>query len=445
MKETTPLRSILKTSLPAVIDLSSQTLMWTIEAIFIGQISAAAFAGVGMAIQVLVVCMSVMLTFIVGASLIITRYIGAKDHWQANHILGQTFMIGALFAVLLALLWYFGAPGIFLLIREASGEARNAGITYLQTVALFAPLMITNFVALGVIRGSGDTVQSMLVNVGINTLNLILSPVLIFGWFGFPRLEVFGAALALGISHSLGFIVTFFLLRSKKVTLFLSFKEITTPNWQSFKRLFNAGIPTTIEQLVWSFGLLIVSSYAAVIGVTVLAAHQVFLRIQALLSMVYFGFGIGAMTLMGRNLGAEERALAEKTAEMASWVVFVFVMVIVALMIFASESMISVFTDDPQVLRVGTTVVTLFALVQIPKAVDGVLMGNLRGAGDLKWLMWSTIAAVVVFEVIANWFVAFVFNLSLWGLWMVHICDETTRLVLNYWRYRGGKWKVIDL
>jgi len=89
------------------------------------------------------------------------------------------------------------------------------------------------------------------------------------------------------------------------------------------------------------------------------------------------------------------RRLAEKTAEMASWVVFVFVMGIVAMMIFASETMVSVFTDDPQVLRVGTTVVTLFALVQIPKAVDGVLMGNLRGAGDLKWLMWSTIAAVV--------------------------------------------------
>lgn len=89
--------------------------------------------------------------------------------------------------------------------------------------------------------------------------------------------------------------------------------------------------------------------------------------------------------------------------------------------------------------------IKLFALVQIPKAVDGVLMGNLRGAGDLKWLMWITIISVFIFEISLNWMIAFVFNLSLWGLWLMHTADETLRLVLNYWRYRGGKWKFIDI
>ncbi|RMD93072.1 MAG: MATE family efflux transporter, partial [Calditrichaeota bacterium] len=297
----------------------------------------------------------------------------------------------------------------------------------------------------GVIRGAGETFYSMIVNVGINTLNLILAPILIFGWLGFPRLEVFGAALAVGISHTMGFLITLYLLRSQKLSLFLSLHELTTPNWQTFNRLFRAGIPTTIEQLVWAVGQLIVTSYAAIIGITVLAAHQVFLRIQAILSMVYMGFGLGAMSLMGKNLGAEQRKLAQRTAELTGWIVFIFVLVIVALIIIFSRTLVTTFTDDPQVIRLGTAVIKVFALAQIPKAVDGVLMGNLRGAGDLKWLMWITIASVITFEVSINWFVVFMFNLSLWGLWMIHMTDETIRLVLNTWRFRGGKWKFIDL
>lgn len=419
--------------------------MWTVEAILIGQISAAAFGGVGMAIQVIVVCMAVLLTFIVGASLIITRHIGAGKRWEANHILGQTLMIGIVLAIFLSLLWYFGAPQILRLIRDESGEAKTAGITYLKTIARFGPLIIINFIAVGVIRGAGETFNSMLVNVGINGLNMCLAPIFIFGLFGFPRLEVYGAALAAGISHTVGFMMTFYLLRSRRSVLFLSFRELTSPNWQTFKKLFNAGLPTTIEQLVWSTGLLLVSTYAAVISITVLAAHQVFLRIQSILSMVYMGFGLSAMTLMGKNLGAAQRKLAQRTAEMAGWVVFVFVIVISASMILFSRTIITIFTDDPQVLRTGAVVIKLFALVQIPKAVDGVLMGNLRGAGDLKWLMWITIGTVLIFEVSMNWLAAFVFNLSLWGLWLMHTADETFRLVLNYWRFRGGKWKFIDM
>ena len=94
MAEKSPLKTVLKTSLPAVIDLSSQTFMWTIEAIMIGKISAAAFGGVGMAVQMIIVVLTVLLTFIVGSAVIINRYLGAKDYWEANHILGQALMVG---------------------------------------------------------------------------------------------------------------------------------------------------------------------------------------------------------------------------------------------------------------------------------------------------------------------------------------------------------------
>lgn len=442
MTDKSPLKSILKTSLPAVIDLSSQTFMWTVEAILIGKISAAAFAGVGMAVQFIIVVLTVLLTFIVGSSVIINRYLGAKDYWQANHILGQALMLGIFMAVLIAAGWYFGATHLFKLIKEGGSDAREAGIIYLKTVAMFAPLVLTNFVALGIIRGAGDTRYAMMINLSVNTLNLILAPIFIFGLLGFPRLEVRGAAMAMGTAHSLGFFATLYLLRSRKSALFLSFKELTTPNYRTFKRLFNAGVPTTVEQLVWAFGQLVVTAFAARIGIVVLAAHQAFLRIQAILSMFYLGFGLGAMTLVGKYLGADKRKDAEKTALTASAVVFVFSFAVFVVIAIFAKSLITLFTADPQVVAIGSKVIILFAMVQIPKALDGVLIGNLRGAGDLKWLMWITIASVVFMEIGLNWMLVFVFDMSLMALWSVHFSDEILRTIVNFWRFKGGKWKT---
>jgi len=457
LSDKTPLKQILKTSLPAVIDLSSQTIMWTIEAILIAQLGLAVFAGVGMASQITIVIFSVLITFIVGATLMITRYLGANENRKANHILAQGLLLGMILSVLIALILYNGAPYLLKIIRSdgnnqlssnlSSKTAEASGITYLQTVSFFIPIILTNFIAVGIIRGAGDTHISMIINVIINLLNLILAPLLIFGPVIFPRLEVHGAALAIGISHSVGFLVTLFVLRTHKSVLFLSFKELTTPNITSFKKLFKLGIPTTIEQMVWAIGMLVVTSYAAYAGVTVLATHQVFVRIQAILSMAYLGFGMGAMTLMGKNIGAEEHRLAEKTASTASRVVFVFVVVITFCLIYFSNSVFSVFDPEREVLRMGSICIIMFAITQIPKAMNGVIIGNLRGCGDLKWLMWTTIAGVIVFEIGINWI--FLISLEskvfiLFALWAVQGVDECIRYILNYWRFKGGKWKFFD-
>jgi len=417
--------------------------MWTIEAIFIGKLSAAALAGVSMAIQIILVFFAVLLTFVVGASLIINRHLGAEQRYQANHIFGQAMMIGVFMALIFGFVWYTGAIHIFKLIKEAgTGSAQAAGITYLRTVAIFAPLLITNFVAVGIIRAVGDTKYSMFINVLINSINLVLSPLLIFGWLGCPRLEVKGSALAVGIAHSIGFIITGVLLRSRKLQLFLSFREMSRPRWNSFKELFKTGLPTTVEQLTWALGQLVVTGYAAGIYVTVLTTHAILIRIQAVLSMVYMGFGLAAMSHMGKNLGASENALAEHTAKIAHRIMAVFVMVIVLVMITFSKALIHIFTTDPQTVALGRRVIYIFAFAQIPKALNNVLAGNLRGIGEVNWLMWTTIVFVILFEIGFNWIAAFTLGWGLYGIWSIQTMDETVRLGLNYYRFGGGSWRA---
>ena len=148
---------------------------------------------------------------------------------------------------------------------------------------------------------------------------------------------------------------------------------------------------------------------------------------------------------MGKNIGASKHQLAEKTARTFSFFGLFISIAVALIMILFSSSIMHVFTSELKVIELGAKVMFIFALVQIPKAVDNVIIGNLRGAGELNWIMWMTIIGVTLFEVGLNWVFVFVLNLSLFGLWFVHFLDECLRLVVNYWRFKGGRWKFTKI
>ncbi len=439
---TAPLKSFLKTSLPAAVDLASQTIMWTIEAIFIGKLGGAALAGHSMAIQIVLVFFAVLITFVVGAGLIINRHLGAGEKEKADHMLGQALFMAVAMALLFSLIWHFGAVQLFRLIREGGADdARSAGMSYLRTVSYFGPLIMTNFVATGIIRAVGDTRLSMRINLVINLIDLMLAPIFIFGLFGVQNLGVRGAALAVGVAHSIGFFLTLRLLRSGRARLYLSYREMSSPDWESFKQLFKNGLPTTIEQLAWALGQLVVISYAGMFSVTVLGTHAIFMRLQNVLSMIYMGFSLAAMSAMGQQLGAARHDEALKAAKTSHRAMMGFVGLMVILLIVFSEKFIRIFTVDLQIESLGRRAIFIFALAQIPKALNNVLSGNLRGAGELKWLMMNTIAFVLLFEIGLNYVAVFFLAGGIYGIWCIQALDELIRLGLNFYRFDNGNWR----
>ncbi|MHB2154558.1 MATE family efflux transporter [Calditrichota bacterium GD2] len=442
-KQTGTMTQVVKQSFPAVIDLSSQTITWLIEAIFLGQLSSLALAGVGIAQQFIILTFSILLTFVVGSSIIIVRHLGAGDKWSANHVLGQAFLIGFLLSILIGLFWYFIVPLLMTLIKEEGNQARQYAVTYIRTVALFAPIIITNFICMGILRGVGDTLLTMTINLTVNILNLVLDVFLIFGLWIFPRLETFGAGLAVGIAQTVGLIITITFLRNHKSSLFLAMMEITQPRMATFKKLFKLGIPTTIEQLVWSMGQIILSFFAAQINVTALAAHQVLVRIQSVLSMINWGFSITGMTLVGKSIGAKNYKEALKSGHMVGRVSWINALVIGTLLFIFSKHVMSIFTGDVEVIQMGEDIMLLFVILQIPKAINTAYSGNLRGCADLNWLMWLAIGAVIINEIIGGFLLTFTFSMGLGGLWLIQILDESERLGLNIWRFNKGDWKKV--
>ena len=287
-------------------------------------------------------------------------------------------------------LWYFAAPVIFKTIFGAEAQAASLGIGYLRIISCFGPIIIVNFVSVGILRGAGDTHLSMLVSLVVNGINAVLTSILIYGLLGFPRLEVKGAALATGIAHSIGFVITFTLLLTHRSVLALRLRDLKTVNLRSSRQLLLMGLPITVEQMAWVTGQMFVMSYAARVSTVALATHQVLLRLQSVISMLYQGIGMGAMILTGKNLGANQGERARKVGTISSRIVFITVMGAVAVLFFLAKPIMYLFTSDQRVIHLGVLVLGLVAIIQVPKALNIVISGSLRGAGDIKWLMTLT-------------------------------------------------------
>ena len=457
MKTKAGFGAILKTSIPILVDLAAQIVMWTIEINFMGHIAASSLAriypgveakgvdaltAVGDVIHIIVLTCTALLIFVFGTTIIINRLIGSGKKDEANHFLGQALFTTMFTAIGISLVWYLFAPFIFKVLLGASPAVTAIGVDYFRTLSLFAPFVIMNFVAIGIVRGAGDTHLSMITALFVNSIHLVLAFLLIFGIYRFPELGPRGSALAAGIAHTIGCLFTFSVILRGKSVLKFKWRDFTSIRRKSISKVIKTGLPITLEQLAWVVGMTIVIGYSNRLGAAAAAAHMIILTIQRLFSILYQAFGIGALTLVGQLYGAEEHDHARKTTTKFFWLVGGVVFFLAALTYFRSYYFVIVFTSDSEVVEICVRALKVAALIQIPKALSYVYSFSLRGVGENRYPMYLAIFGVLIFEVMLGYTLAFTVGLSIIGLWAAQGFDEIFKMSFAIRRFR---WRLRKL
>lgn len=445
------IQSILKTSVPIVVDFGAQVVMWTIEPMLVGHIALSsmerlypglgasgvdALTAVGGVVQIILFICTVLLTFVFGATIIINRHLGAGEKDKANHFLGQTLFTAMFPAIGISLIWYFLSPFIFSTILGASPSVSHLCVEYMRVIAWFGPFIIMNFVAIGIVRGAGDTHLSMIVGLLVNGIHLVLALCLIYGFWFFPELGVRGAAFAAGIGHTAGFLFTYSdILRGRSVLNF-TWHDFRSINRHTIVSMIKTGIPSTLEQFAWMTGMTIVIGFSNRLGTVAAAAHIVALTFQRLFAIMYLAFGTGALTLVGQRFGAGEYRRAGKTTNLFVRLVGVIVLFLAAIIYLRARYFVIIFTTDPEVVLLCTGILKIVAFVQIPKALSYIYSFSLRGIGENRYPMYLAFAGVIGIEVILGFNLAFTFGLSLAGLWYAAGVDELLKTSLALRRFR---------
>ncbi|MGI6209908.1 MAG: MATE family efflux transporter [Anaerolineae bacterium] len=439
-------RAVNSLAWPIILENVFQSTLGTVEMMIVGVLGSAAIAGIGSAMQIMFVLQAAFGAVTTGTTVLIARAIGARDQEEANLVTKQSILLGAMLAIILGIVgYYFADPLIALLGAEP--EVVRLGGSYLRITMVSGIVLLGMFVIGGAFRGAGDTRTPMYVTGGINVINIVASYVLILGFdpLGIPALGVVGAACAAALSRTIGCAVLLTLLIRGKGMLSIRGLSGWLPDPRICWRITRLGAPSMAEQLAMSGGTLVYGIIAISMGTTVYAAQRITFQALSLSFLPGMGFAMAATAMVGQCLGARRPDLSELATWYSVKAAMVWMLCGGLVMFLFGAPIMRLFTDDPEMIAMGADGLKVIAASQPFMAIAQVLAGSLRGAGDTRFPMYSTALGVWLVRLPMGYLFGPVVGWGLAGLYISNVLDAIARSIAQYWRYRSGRWRGIEV
>jgi putative MATE family efflux protein len=380
----------------------------------------------------------------VAATAMVARALGRDDEETARRVASQALLLGGLAAALATTVMVPLAERMVSLIGAEPEVARQGGM-YLRIILASSLLSFPLSVANGVMRGAGDTQTPMSIFFIINVWNGLLGYLLIFGGGPFPTLGLAGAAIATATARGLGGFLALGALFTGRTVIRIDPRRLFHWDGEVARRLVKLALPNLGEQGIQRFGYLIFTSIVAALGTTMVAAHQIAVQVESLSFMCGIGFSLAAATLVGQSLGAGRIDLAE-TSMRRSLAFACGVMGTMGLVfLFFGRGLVAAFGAAPRTQALAAMALHIAAVEQIAMAINMVLAGGQRGAGDTRTPLYVALFGAVFFRVAVVYLFAIHFGWGLAGIWWGITLDWWARAALMLVLFRRGRWKGIRL
>jgi putative MATE family efflux protein len=412
----------------------------TVDMIWVGRLGPNAIAGVGVSGIAVMLAQSGLMGLFQGLRAMVARYVGAGDEARANHVAQQAIVIGVASSLALAVIGIFFAEGILRLVGvQPEVIAESADYLRIQFIGMTA--MSFRMLAEGVMQASGDAVTPMKIAVAFRVLHIVLSPLLIFGLWIFPRMGVNGAAVTNVFSQSLGTAIGFWILLKGRSRLTLSFKGFHIDPGTVW-RIVRVGFPASIMGMQMTLGQFLLMFFVAPFGTAAVAAHTLNQRIEMIMFMPAWGVGMAAGVLTGQNLGALQPERAEKSGWLGTAMVEAFAILCSVAILLWAESIVHVFSSDPELVRLAGTFLRIAVAGYVVTGFIGVLQQSISGAGDTLVPMTVSLGAMWLIQLPLAYFLSKNTDLGVYGIRWAIVASSAANAIAYTVYFRLGKWKL---
>ncbi len=433
-------RAVFRLAGPAMASMLLLMIFNLIDIWWVSKLGAAPLAGTSAAAFILWALESAGTLISAGVTAMIARFIGSRQPELANKVASQ----GVLIAIAMAL--FFGIAGILFdrttfILMGLQNDVLEAALDYQFYINIGLVNIFGAFTIDAIFRGLGDTKTPMkLIGVAL-VLNIILDPLLMFGVGPFPELGAGGAALATVISHAVPILFGIPLLNSREVKLFSGNIKF---NGNLVWRISKIGAPIAFSGIMFSVSYMILTRYITEYGAHALAALGLGHRIEGLAYFTAVGFSVAAETLVGQNLGASKPDRAEKAAWISVLHISILLAVVTAVFVLFPDTIMGLFTKNPQVIEEGRVYLHTIALFEIFLGFEVVLQGAFSGAGNsmppmviIVPLTWARIPLAILFSG--------PLGMASQGIWLaISVTTGLKGMVLAFW-FKKGHWKKKEI
>ena len=335
-------------SWPMMLTMFFYTLYNMVDTYWVSELSDEAIAAVGISQISLIIMISLGFGITVGSGVIMAMSIGAKNKPEAERVLGQSFVLSAMMAAIFTLIALIFSDW-FLKTAGAGGDIFAPAKEYFTIASSGSVILFLMMSVMFAFMSQGDTTTLTKLFALSTLVNVLLDPVMIFGWGPIPALGISGAAFATLISQTVFMVFAIRSLMNPKRDIRFLFKNLTF-QWQSVKKVLNIGFPAALTQVIFPIGLAVLSQIAFMsFQESGTIAFNLGFRVEFFAYLPAAGFGFGAMALMGQNMGAGNIGRAKEAFKNALLYAFIGASGLGLLAAIFADPLIAVFTNDPVV------------------------------------------------------------------------------------------------
>lgn len=432
-------RAIFLLGVPMILELVMESTFAVVDIYFVGQLGASAVATVGLTETYLFLLYAIGMGLSMAVTAIVARRIGEKNMRDAGSSAVQSIFLALIAAAPFAIAGIF-FPRELLALMGADEWSINTGYVYTQWMLGGNAVIMLLFVINAIFRGAGDASIAMWVLLISNGLNIVLDPLLIFGWGPVPAFGIEGAAIATNIGRGAGVLVQLWILfrGGKHIKVFLSQLRWNAADMAIIFKTSLGGVgQMVIAMTSWIFLMRILAG----VGSEAVAGATIALRIMMFTMMPAFGLSNAAATLVGQNLGAKDA----KRAEAAIWKIGIYTMIFLIgvsfVYFFYNERLMMIFTDDPRVIEIGAEWLQILSYSYFVYGWWMVTTQAFNGAGDTGTPTRINLIFFWFLQIPLAYFLAINREWNHSGVFWAVFFSETAAGLFTLWLFTRGKWK----
>jgi len=436
-------REIMPLAVPIFIENTCVLLMGVLSTFLVSWLGKEAMAGVGLADSFNMVILAFFAAIDLGTTVVVAFSLGKCDPKRARAAARQSLILMTIVAVVLAaVIHYFGEQIIDVVAGEASREVKLLALNYLQLTVWSYPAAAITLIGSGALRGAGNTKIPLLINGGMNILNIIISSVLIYGVFSWDGLGFTGAGLGLTLSRYIGALGIIYVLMigfnpALRITLRSYFTRL---DMAILREVLGIGVPASVESVLFNGGKLLTQMFVAGMGTNVIAGNFIAFSVAALINLPGNALGSASTIIVGKRLGKGQIAQAELQLRHIFWISTLGLTAIAWLSAPFAGIIASFYTREQDVIEVVKHLLWLNALFMPIWAAAWVLPAGLKGARDARFAMWVTMLGMWGCRVVAGYTLGILLGMGVIGVWLGMFLDWAVRGAFFYWRMISGRW-----
>jgi putative MATE family efflux protein len=435
----TPQLSLLTITWPIFVELFLQVIMGSTDTIMLSHISDDAVAAVGVANQLIFLCILIFSFVSSGTAVVLSQYLGAglKDEIKKVTAISITLnlVIGLVISLLMVifrieLLSFFHLPE----------HIAELGEQYLMIVGGTVFLQAVLITVSSILRTNGYTRDAMMISITMNVIHLIGNAILIYGLLGFPEMGVIGVSISTAISRAIALVLILKLLYDR-LPFNLKLRDFITIDSIQIKRILKIGVPAAGEQICFNLSQLAITAIIAMMGAASLTTRVYTQNIVSFILVFGLAMGQGTQILIGYKAGARDfEGAYHQLLKSLRYSLIMTVAIAAAVAVFR-EPLLSFFTKDHEIISMGSTLLLLCLILEPGRTFNLVVINSLRATGDANISLIMGFISMWGISVPLAYFLGIHLGFGLPGIWIAFIVDEWFRGITMYFRWRSRVWE----